>query len=692
MMISRQTTPKKRLNRILASLPVGGTLPQDMWLGRHRFLLGLTWLHAGVIGLVGVICGYRWDFRPAAIFDDQSLLHVLSEALVVSACALVASWPKLARSARASFVGFGLISSSAIFVHLSGGYIELHFHFFVMLVFLALYQDWVPFGLAIAYVALHHGVVGVLWADHVYNHAAAINAPWTWAGIHAFFVLFASVGSIIAWRFNEAAYARTELILDSAGEGIFGLDRQGKVSFSNQVATRMLAAAGAQIIGKELRHLVEHTKADGSSFSKGVSPILAPLEDGATREASDEIFRLNDGRSLPVDYTSTPIVERGEVTGVVVNVRDVTRRKQAEQQALRSSEQFRAFSQSANDAIIAADSWGNIIYFNPSAERIFGHRAQEVTGKPLTLLMPERFHTACQTGIARFIASGQGRVIGKTVEVTGRKKDESEFAMELSLATWKTDGDTFFSCIARDITERKRAQEDLENTATALASSNKELEQFAYVASHDLQEPLRMITSYTTLLGRRYSGKLDKDADEFIGYAVDGAKRMQGLIQDLLAFSRVGTRGKDLVPTDCEAVLAKTLQTLEFTARETAATITYDKLPTVMGDETQLGQLLQNLIGNAIKYRNGNAPKVHVSCRKEGNEWLFGVKDNGIGIEPQYAERVFVIFQRLHTREEYEGTGIGLAVCKKIVERHGGKIWVESELGKGATFHFTLPA
>jgi PAS domain S-box-containing protein len=691
-MISRYATPKERLIRMLAFLPVGGTLTQDMWLSRHRFLLGLTWLHAGVIGLVGVICGYRWDFRPAAIFDDQSLLHVLSEALVVSACALVASWPKLARSARASFVGFGLISSSAIFVHLSGGYIELHFHFFVMLVFLALYQDWVPFGLAIAYVALHHGVVGVLWAEHVYNHAAAINAPWTWAGIHAFFVLFASVGSIIAWRFNEAAYARTKLILDSAGEGIFGLDRQGKVSFSNQVATRMLAAADAQIIGKELRHLVDHTKADGSSFSKGVSPILAPLEDGVPRQAGDEIFRLNDGRSLPVDYTSTPIVERGEVTGVVVNVHDVTRRKQAEQQALRSSEQFRAFSESANDAIIAADSWGNIIYFNPSAERIFGHRAQEVIGKPLTLLMPERFHTACQTGIARFLASGQGRVIGKTVEVTGRKKDESEFAMELSLATWKTDGDTFFSCIARDITERKRAQEDLENTATALACSNKELEQFAYVASHDLQEPLRMITSYTSLLRRRYAGKLDNDADEFIGYAVDGAKRMQGLIQDLLTFSRVGTRGKDLAPTDCEAVLAKTLQALEITARETAATITHDKLPTVMGDETQLGQLLQNLISNGIKYRNSRPPVIHIEARRDEASWLFSVKDNGIGIDPQYAEKIFVIFQRLHTRDEYEGTGIGLAVCKKIVERHHGKIWVESELGKGSNFHFTLPA
>src|SRR5258706_3584324 len=691
MMISRYAKPKEGLMRMLAFLPVGGTLPQDVWQSRHRFLLGLTWLHAGVIGLVGVICGYRWDFRPAALFDDQSLLHVLGEALFVSACALVANWSNLARSVRASFVGFGLISASAIFVHLSGGYIELHFHFFVMLVFLALYQDCVTFGLAILYVALHHGVVGVLWADHVYNHAAAINAPWTWAGIHAFFVLFASVGSIIAWRFNESAYARTKLILDSAGEGIFGLDRQGKVSFSNQVATRMFAEANAQIIGKELRHLVEHTKADGSSFAKGVSPILAPLEDGVPREAGDEIFRLSDGRCLPVDYTSTPIVERGEVTGVVVNVRDISRRKQAEQQALRSSEQFRAFSESANDAIIAADSRGNIIYFNPSAERIFGHRTQDVIGKPLILLMPERFHKACETGIARFLSSGQGRVIGKTVEVTGRRKDESEFSMELSLAIWKTDRDTFFSCIARDITERKRAQEDLENTATALAGSNKELEQFAYVASHDLQEPLRMITSYTTLLGKRYAGKLDKDADEFIGFAVDGAKRMQCVINDLLTFSRVGTRGKDLAPTDCEAVLAKTLHTLHFAAQASGATITHDKLPTVMGDETQIGQLLQNLIGNGLKYHNSERPAIHIGARQDGASWLFSFTDNGIGIDPQYSETIFVIFQQLHTRQEYEGTGIGLAVCKKIVERHGGKIWVDSTPGQGSTFSFTLP-
>lgn len=690
-MITRHARPKEHRARLLALLPVGGTLPHDMWRRRHRFMLGLTWMHAAVVALVGLTLGYRRDFSLLALIDVDSLLHVLSEALVVAACALVASWSRLARSARASFVGFGLISASAIFVHLSGGYIELHFHFFVMLVFLALYQDWVPFGLAILYVAVHHGLVGVLWPLAVYNHAAAINAPWTWAAIHAFFVLFASVGSVIAWRFNETAFARTQLILNSAGEGIFGLDRQGKVSFSNLVATKMLAAGNTEIIGKEMRQFLQHIRADGSYFPKGASPLLAPIEDGVPRQASNEVFRRNDGVSIPVDYTSTPIVERGEVTGVVVNVRDVTNRQQMEQQALRSSEQFRALSESANDAIISADSRGNIIYFNPAAERIFGHRAQDVLGQPLTLLLAERFHEAHQNGIERFLASGQSQVIGKTVELIGRRKDDSEFPMELSLGTWKTATDTFFTGIARDGTERKHAQEDLENTATALAQSNKELEQFAYVASHDLQEPLRMITSYTTLLSKRYAGKLDQDADEFIGFAVDGAKRMQGLINDLLAYSRVGTKKKELVPTDCEAVLAGILKTLELAVQDAAATITHDKLPTVMADATQLGQLYQNLIGNGLKYRNSKPPVIHLGCRRDGDHWLFSVQDNGIGIDGKFAEKIFVIFQRLHTREEYAGTGIGLAVCKKIVERHGGRIWVESELGKGSVFYFTLP-
>jgi signal transduction histidine kinase len=228
--------------------------------------------------------------------------------------------------------------------------------------------------------------------------------------------------------------------------------------------------------------------------------------------------------------------------------------------------------------------------------------------------------------------------------------------------------------------------------AADLARSNTELEQFAYVASHDLQEPLRMITGYTSLLAKRYRGKLDGDADEFIGYATDGAKRMHALINDLLTYSRVGTRGKEFSPTDCEAVLQATLAALRPAIEESNAVVAHDPLPTVTADATQLGQLFQNLIGNGIKYRDSKPPVIQVSSKREGSQWLFSVRDNGIGIDPKYAERIFVIFQRLHNREDYPGTGIGLTVCKKIVERHGGRIWVESQPGQGATFYFTIPA
>jgi len=234
--------------------------------------------------------------------------------------------------------------------------------------------------------------------------------------------------------------------------------------------------------------------------------------------------------------------------------------------------------------------------------------------------------------------------------------------------------------------------EETKRQAAELSRSNTELEQFAYVASHDLQEPLRMVAGYSQLLAKRYGDSLDQKAKEYIGFAVDGAKRMQGLIEGLLTYSRVGSRGKAFAWTNCEVVLEKTLTVLQMAIQECGATVSHDPLPTVMGDEFQLGQLFQNLLGNAIKYRNSEAPQVHISCKQETKQWTFAVKDNGIGIEPQYRERIFQIFQRVHTRQEFEGSGIGLAICKKIIERHGGEIWVESEPGKGATFYFTIPS
>jgi signal transduction histidine kinase len=239
---------------------------------------------------------------------------------------------------------------------------------------------------------------------------------------------------------------------------------------------------------------------------------------------------------------------------------------------------------------------------------------------------------------------------------------------------------------------RLQAERDLARKVDELARSNADLEQFAYVASHDLQEPLRMVTAYTQLLAERYRGKLDENADKYIGYASEGAQRMQVLIQDLLAFSRVGRNGFTYGSVDCNAVMAEVLQTLATAIQESAAVVTHMDLPAVWADRTQMAQLFQNLIGNAIKFRGKEPPVVSVQAEKTALRWQFSVSDNGIGIAPEFAENIFVVFQRLHARTEYPGNGIGLAICKKIVERNGGKIWVESQPGSGSTFKFTLPS
>ena len=249
------------------------------------------------------------------------------------------------------------------------------------------------------------------------------------------------------------------------------------------------------------------------------------------------------------------------------------------------------------------------------------------------------------------------------------------------------------------IFELQYVNDDLQQQAASLRQatlelqrSNAELEQFAYVASHDLQEPLRMVTSYLQLLERRYKEKLDQDAEEFIGFAVDGASRMQTLIQDLLTYSRVGTRGAAFEPTDCDEVLSRVLTNLEVAIEESGAEISCGTLPNIAVDASQLSQLLQNLIGNAIKFRGNSPPRIQVGAQQRDGDWLFSVRDNGIGIDPRHGERIFQVFQRLHGIGQYQGTGIGLAVCKKIAERHQGQIWVESEEGAGATFYFTIPA
>jgi len=351
-----------------------------------------------------------------------------------------------------------------------------------------------------------------------------------------------------------------------------------------------------------------------------------------------------------------------------------------------------ALLDAAPDAVVIVDATGVVRTVNRQTEQLFGYSRQDLLGQPVEVLMPERFrgrHTGHRAG---YSADQHTRPMGIGLELFGLRKDGSEFPVEISLSPVQSrDGELVISII-RDISYRKQVEEQLRATAADLARSNAELEQFAYVASHDLQEPLRMVASYTQLLARRYAGKLDSDADEFIGFAVDGAKRMQDLINDLLAYSRVGTRALELQLVDIQQLVDSVVADLSTAIAEAGAAVEAADLPILRGDPTQLRQLFQNLITNAVKFRGERPPLIRITAERQDQWWQFGLQDNGIGIEPQYLERIFVLFQRLHTRADYPGTGIGLAICKKIIERHGGRIWIESEPGQGTTFWFTLHA
>jgi len=329
---------------------------------------------------------------------------------------------------------------------------------------------------------------------------------------------------------------------------------------------------------------------------------------------------------------------------------------------------------------------GDFRLVNRQLAYILGYEEDELIGRPSLSFVLLEDRDAVRENAVRMLKGGcsvgyEFRVINKQAKI--------KWVMETVVPIYyRRKRATLGSLI--DVTERKHMEERLQQMTAEMQRSNTELEQFAYVISHDLQEPLRMVSSYTQLLAKRYGKKLDDDADEFIGYAVDGAKRMQTLLHDLLEYSRVGTRGKPFSLVNCEHVVEQAMANLKIAIEECGGSVTYDVLPTIMGDEGQLVRLFQNLIGNAIKFRREETPQVHISAQRRNNIITFTIKDNGIGIDPQHSQSIFEIFRRLHTRDEYPGTGMGLAICKKIVERHGGHISVQSQPGQGSTFYFSV--
>jgi PAS domain S-box-containing protein len=487
-----------------------------------------------------------------------------------------------------------------------------------------------------------------------------------------------------------------ELLFEAVADGMLLATADGTILDANPEACALLKRTREEVV----------TAGHGAIFDASDPRLVAAMQE--RREAGrfkGELRLLHrDGSSFPaeVSFAAYRGEERDENTVIVF--RDVTEREEAERKLRETEARFRTLVEQIPaityiEAVDSEERSTNLLYASPQIEVVFGYTPEEWMAD--TELFPRLLHPDDRERVLaedeRTENSGEpfraeyrqytkdGRVIWVRDEATLVRDYEGR--------------PMFWQGVMFDITEQKRYEEKLAALVEELRRSNIELEQFAYVASHDLQEPLRMVASYTQLLARRYEGKLDSDADEFIGYAVDGANRMQTLINDLLAYSRVGTRGKELVSTDTQAAFEAARANLRTAIEETGAEVVCSvELPTVVGDGIQLTQLFQNLIANAIKFssREGEVPRVEVGSKRLGysssrdEEWLFWVADNGMGIEPQYKERIFRIFQRLHGKGEYSGTGIGLAICKKIVERHGGRIWVKSEVGEGSTFYFTL--
>lgn len=461
-----------------------------------------------------------------------------------------------------------------------------------------------------------------------------------------------------------------------------------------------LNPAWEQVLGYSVEELTGRSFVDfvhPEDRERTVARAASLAEEENESAAFENRYRTRDGSYRWFMWKSRADVQAGRIFAAA---RDITERKLAEAKmeevnaALSESEErFRHLFANSPDAVIMIDPHASnvawpIVDCNEAACRMNGYTREELIGQTVDILNVEPGTPEERAEYLERLRR-EGLV---SIETDHRHKDGHAFPVEISTSVISLNGRELVMGIDRDITERRRLEKEAADRAEDLARSNQELEQFAYVASHDLQEPLRIVAGYAQLLTKRYRGTLGQDADEFIEYMVDGVRRMQELIDALLQYSRVGRKGREMAPVDLDVAFDDAMANLRAAIEESQARVTRDDLPDVVADRLQLAQLFQNLIGNALKFKGEEPPAVHVGAERHNGEWILEVRDNGIGIEPQYVDRIFDIFERLHSRERYDGTGIGLSICKKIVERHGGRIWVESDAGHGSAFRFTIPA
>ncbi|HAL55646.1 MAG TPA: hypothetical protein DCP63_03980 [Bacteroidetes bacterium] len=464
-----------------------------------------------------------------------------------------------------------------------------------------------------------------------------------------------------------------------APDMILVADTNATIQFINHTIPTMTVE---QVVGRSIYEFVPEKD----------SPLVRTYVEGALSTGAVSSYEILGIDQLWYFVRVGPIRQGGEIAGVSMIITDITGMKRAEEAVRRSESTLRSFFDSAGMLMGTVEIHGDDIFHisnNRYSEEFFGVSRGS---------MDQRY--AGSLGVPREFIDLWMRHYRRAEETREPVRFEYEHCWErsnkwlsatVSSIPAQPDAVSRYAFIVEDVTAKKSREEAIRLYAEKLERSNQELDQFAYVASHDLQEPVRTISGYAQLLAKRYAGKLDNDADEFIRFIVEGSDRMKRLLQDVLRLSRVTTKAVPSAAVNMNEVLRAVADDLRFSIEEAGATLTNDPLPEVVGDAEQLRQALQNLIGNAIKFHDTKVPVIHVSARQEGDATVFSVQDNGIGIDPKFFDRIFLVFQRLHTREEIPGSGIGLALCKKIVERHGGRIWVESEEGHGSTFSFTLP-
>ncbi len=484
----------------------------------------------------------------------------------------------------------------------------------------------------------------------------------------------------------RAQSALLQSVFDAMGEGVIVAYCSTSAPTLNPAARRILAIDESMAWSDWLRNASIWQEGRAEPLASEDTPFARLANDPASGEIEMLLRQPVAGGLVAIAAIATRLTgETGVPVGGVMVLRDITERKRGE----RIRALLAALIDSTQYAILTMRADQIVLTWNPGGEKLYGYSADEMVGRSIKVLNPPGRDPKAGNLLMSRLAAGGGT---EEFETACMCKDGTVIDVAAAMAPMRgARGEVIaISSISYDITDRKRAQQELLARTEELTRSNAELEQFAYVASHDLQEPLRMVASYLQLIEQRYKGKLDADADDFINFAVDGAVRMKQLINDLLIFSRAGRGAKSAVVNLTE-VVEHVLEVLQLAIEDAHATVTHDPMPSVICDEGRLSEVVQNLVGNALKFRGERTPQVHIGCERHGEEWMFSVRDNGIGIAPEFYEQIFVMFQRLHGREEFSGTGIGLAVCKRVIEHHGGRIWVESTPAQGTTFFFTLP-